>query len=259
MLFLSRQCQILLVSSLLSLSSIYVSADMLSQAIQTGNAIQKSAVKSQKSIDKLDDQSRKILEKYRSVTRKTRTLSTYNQHLQTLLDSQKLEKASFEQQLIQIDTTHQEIVPLILSMQESLDKFVQLDIPFLPQERKQRMSRLKKMMTRTDVTNAEKFRHIMEAYQIENDYGNTIEAYRANIELNDKISSVDFLRLGRVALYYQRLDGSKTGIWNNTDKRWEILPNEYRNPIRQGLRIARKEAAPNLLTLPIPVAMDAKQ
>ena len=113
------------------------------------------------------------------------------------------------------------------------------------------------MITRADVTNAEKFRRIIEAYQIENDYGNTIEAYRANIELAGKISSVDFLRLGRVALYYQRLDGSETGFWNNTEQRWEELPSEYRNPVRQGLRIARKEAAPDLLTLPVPTAVEA--
>ena len=115
------------------------------------------------------------------------------------------------------------------------------------------------MMTRADVTNAEKFRRIIEAYQIENDYGNTIEAYRANIQLEGETSSVDFLRLGRVTLYYQRLDGSETGYWNNSLKRWEQLPGEYRNPIRQGLRIARKEAAPDLLSLPVPTVVEAKQ
>jgi hypothetical protein len=199
-----------------------------------------------------------MLEQYRSVTRQTRTLLTYNEHLHALLASQEIEKASFEEQLEQIETTQREIVPLILNMQESLEQFIQLDMPFLPEERQQRVSSLRDMMTRADVTNAEKFRRIMEAYQIENDYGNTIEAYRANIELEDEISSVDFLRLGRVALYYQRLDGSETGYWNNTDKRWEELSSEYRNSIRQGLRIARKEAAPDLLTLPVPTAKEAK-
>ncbi|WP_428357143.1 DUF3450 domain-containing protein [Methyloprofundus sp.] len=257
--FLSPKCQILLASSIFSLSFVTVSADTLSKTIQTENAIQKSAVKSQKHIDGLDDQTRKMLEKYRSVTRQTRTLLTYNEHLQALLDSQEIEKASFEQQLTEIETTQQEIVPLILNMQASLEQFVQLDIPFLPEERKQRVSSLKAMMTRADVTNAEKFRRIIEAYQIENDYGNTIEAYRANIELEGKISSVDFLRLGRVALYYQRLDGSETGVWNNAEKSWKPLSNEYRNSIRQGLRMARKEAAPDLLTLPIPTAKEAKQ
>ena len=258
MLFLSRKCLILLASSVFSLSSVSVSADTLSKTIETENAIQKSAVKSQQNIDGLDDRTRKMLEQYRSVTRQTRTLLTYNEHLQALLESQEIEKASFAQQLEQIETTQREIVPLILNMQESLEQFVQLDMPFLPDERKQRVSSLRDMMTRADVTNAEKFRRIMEAYQIENDYGNTIEAYRANIELEGDVSSVDFLRLGRIALYYQRLDGSETGYWNNTDKRWEQLSSEYRNPVRQGLRIARKEAAPDLLTLPIPTAKEAK-
>ena len=259
MLFLSRKVQVLIASSILSLATHSLFADTLSKTIQTENAIQNSAIKSQKNIDGLDDRTRKMLEQYRSATRQTKTLLTYNDHLKALLNSQEAEKLSFEQQLEQIETTQREIVPLILNMQQSLAQFVELDLPFLPEERQQRIIRLKDMMTRADVTNAEKFRRIIEAYQIENDYGNTIEAYRANIELAGETSSVDFLRLGRVALYYQRLDGSETGYWNNTEKRWETLPTEYRNSIRQGLRIARKEAAPDLLTLPVSTATGAIQ
>lgn len=259
MLFLSHKCQILLASSVLSLVSVAISADILTKTIQVENSIQNSAIKSQKNIDGLDDRTRKILDRYRSVMRQTRTLLTYNQHLQALLESQEQEKISYAQQFEQIETTQQEIVPLILSMQQSLEQFIQLGIPFLPAERGERVERLKSMMIRADVANAEKFRRIIEAYQIENDYGNTIEAYRANIQLEGETSSVDFLRLGRVALYYQRPDGSETGYWNNSLKRWEQLPGKYRNPIRQGLRIARKEAAPNLLTLPIPTAVEVKQ
>ncbi|NOR81746.1 MAG: DUF3450 family protein [Methyloprofundus sp.] len=259
MLYLSHKYSALLAYSVLSLATPPAFADTLSKTIQTENSIQKSAIKSQKNIDGLDDRTRKMLEQYRSATRQTKTLHTYNDHLKALLESQEQEMASFEQQLEQIETTQREIVPLILNMQESLAQFVKLDLPFLPEERQQRISRLKDMMTRADVTNAEKFRRIIEAYQIENDYGNTIEAYRANIELEGETSSVDFLRLGRVALYYQRLDGSETGFWNNTEKHWETLPTEYRNSIRQGLRIARKEAAPDLLTLPVATATGAVQ
>lgn len=259
MLYLSHKYSALLAYSVLSLATPPAFADTLSKTIQTEHSIQKSAIKSQKNIDGLDDRTRKMLEQYRSATRQTKTLHTYNDHLKALLESQEQEMASFEQQLEQIETTQREIVPLILNMQESLAQFVKLDLPFLPEERQQRISRLKDMMTRADVTNAEKFRRIIEAYQIENDYGNTIEAYRANIELEGETSSVDFLRLGRVALYYQRLDGSETGFWNNTEKHWETLPTEYRNSIRQGLRIARKEAAPDLLTLPVATTTGAVQ
>ena len=92
--------------------------------------------------------------------------------------------------------------------------------------------------------------------KIENDYGNTIEAYRAS--LNSSNNSVDFLRLGRVALYYQRLDGSEAGFWNRETKAWEILPSSYRSAIRDGLRIARKQAAPDLIIVPVPTAEPAK-
>ncbi len=256
--FISRQCRAVVTSVVLGLSPLPVFADALSQAIKIESATESAAIKSQKKIDGLDDRTRKMLEQYRSATRQTKTLLTYNAHLKKLLASQEVEKASLEQQLQQIEVTQREIVPLILNMQRSLEQFVQLDLPFLPVERKQRIAKLQEMMTRADVSNAEKFRRIIEAYQIENDYGKTIEAYRANITLDGVTSSVDFLRIGRVALYYQRLDGSETGYWNALEKRWESLSDDYQYPIRQGLRIARKETAPDLLTLPITAAVEAK-
>ena len=100
MLLLSRKYQLLFLSSALSLATSAPGfADTLSQTIQTENATQKSAIKSQKNIDSLDDRTRKMLEQYRSATRHTKTLVTYNTHLQALLDSQEEEKASFTQQL----------------------------------------------------------------------------------------------------------------------------------------------------------------
>lgn len=229
-------------------------SEHLNDAINTEEATNNAAVKSQKKIDGLSDKTRQMLEKYRSANHQTETLLTYNKHLKDLLVSQKEEKTSLVQQLTDIETTQREIVPLILRMLDSLDKFVSLDLPFLPEERNQRLAKLKQMIVRADVSNAEKFRRIIEAYQIENDYGNTIEAYRADLTLDGVTSSVDFLRLGRVALYYQRFDGSETGYWDKEQKQWQILSTDYRNSIRNGLRIARKETAPDLLTLPIPAA-----
>lgn len=229
-------------------------SEPLIQAIQADMATNNAAIKSQHKIDGLSDKTRKMLEQYRSAIHQSKSLQTYNKHLKDLLNSQQLEKESMQQQLLGIETTQHEIVPLILRMQDSLEQFVQMDLPFLPEERQQRIANLKAMVIRADVSNAEKYRRILEAYQIENDYGNTIEAYRAELELNGVTSSVDFLRLGRIALYYQRLDGSETGYWNKEQKQWLTLSDEYRNAIRNGLRIARKEAAPDLLTLPVPAA-----
>ena len=249
------QSFVIAISSMLALPAY---TEPLNDAINVEQATNNAAVQSQKTINKLSDKTQKMLEQYRSANHQTETLITYNKHLKDLLNSQETEKTSLEQQLKDIENTQREIVPLILRMLDSLEQFISLDLPFLPEERKQRLTKLKAMMIRADVTHAEKFRRIVEAYQVENDYGNTIEAYRADLTIKGVSSSVDFLRLGRVALYYQRLDGSETGYWDKEQKQWQTLSADYRNDIRNGLRIARKETAPDLLTLPIPAAEAGK-
>lgn len=251
--FSHRTLQSLLLFSL-SLSATPVWSGHLGEAISVENATNRAAVKSQQRIDGLSQKTTQMLDKYRAASHQIETLTVYNEHLKKLVDSQEQEKASLTQQLINIDNTQQEIVPLILQMLDSLGQFIALDMPFLPEERNERLDKLKQMVVRADVSNAEKYRRLLEAYQIEKDYGNTIEAYRADIELAGVTSSVDFLRLGRVALYYQRFDGSETGFWDKKTKQWQILDTQHRHAVRDGLRIARKEMAPNLLSLPIPAA-----
>jgi hypothetical protein len=94
----------------------------------------------------------------------------------------------------------------------------------------------------------------MEAYQIENEFGRTIEAYRGTLQVEGKEITVDFLRFGRIALVYQSLDESMAGTWNKQEKKWESLDSSYRSAIRQGMRIARKQAAPDLIRLPLAAA-----
>ena len=107
------------------------------------------------------------------------------------------------------------------------------------------------MMLRADVTHAEKFRRILEAYQIENEYGRTIETYQAELSHSDTPRTVQFLRVGRVVLVYQTLDGQESGVWNQSAHSFEILPTEYGRAITKGMRIARKQAPPDLLRLPL--------
>lgn len=229
-------------------------ADVITESIAIDGKTNQAAAQSQKKIDKVSERTKVLLDEYRTVSHHIESLLVYNQHLRDLIESQRLEMDSIKQQLKEIEVTQREIVPLMLAMLDNLQKFVALDLPFLTEERNQRVAELKKIMIRADVTNAEKYRRILEAYQIENEYGNTIEAYRTHINLNGKDSAVECLRLGRVSLYYQRLDGSETGYWDKESSQWKQLDSRYNSVILEGLRIARKEAAPNLLTLPIPAA-----
>ena len=144
-----------------------------------------------------------------------------------------------------------QVAPLLARMIESLDTFIKLDLPFQQEERTERVQFLENTLERSDVSTAEKFRQVMDAYNIEVEYGNTIEAWRGTLILQDKPREVEFLRVGRIALMYQTLDGTDLGVWNIRERTWAELDGRYRKDFRLGLKVARKQAAPELLTLPI--------
>jgi len=224
----------------------------LAEAVEHQVRSNDASAAAQKSIDGLRDQTQRMLEEYRDALRQTEVLSAYNAHLRRLIESQETEQASLEKQIRDVEVTRRELVPLMLRMTETLQRFVSLDRPFLPEERARRITELNSLMNRADVSDAEKFRRLLEAYQVENEYGKTIEAYRAELKNGgNNTRTVDFLRVGRVGLFYQSLDGLESGVWNNKMRQWQKLPANYNNAIHTGLGIARKERAPELLSIAV--------
>ena len=234
------------------------SVETLSEAVSLRNQVNAESAEAQEQVDDLSDETDKLHTRYRAALRQIESLRTYNHQMEKLVESQKAEMSSLEQQLDQIELVSRDVTPLMLRMIDALWEFVALDLPFLEEERAERIAKLQAMMNRADVTESEKYRRIMEAYQIENEYGRTIEAYRSTLEQGDRNLTVDFLRVGRIALVYQTLDGSQAGVWNQAARSWEPLDRSYRTAIRQGLRIARKQAAPDLIGLPLPPPREAE-
>jgi septal ring factor EnvC (AmiA/AmiB activator) len=210
----------------------------------------------QKKIDEISDQTDELLGKYRTTLKQIDSIRIYNSQMRELITSQEEELESLQGQLDQIEVVGRSVMPLMLKMIDAYESLVELDLPFLLDERRERVAELRKLMKRADVTSAEKYRRIMEAYQIENEYGRTIEAYRSTLDLAGREATVDFLRFGRIALVYQTPDGTEAGVWNHDTKSWEPLDPRWRGAIKDGLRIARKQAAPDLIRLPLPAAVD---
>ena len=232
------------------------------EALEEARSVRRSGnvdgVASQGRIDEISSETDVLFAHYSNTLRQIDSMRVYNRQMRDLIRSQEAEIASLADQIDRVEEGGRSVTPLMLRMIASIEAFVRLDTPFLEKERAERIADLRKLMARADISNAEKFRSIMEAYQIENEYGRTIEAYRATLRLGDKDVTVDFLRFGRIALVYQTLDGSKTGVWNPATRSWEALDSDYRTPIRQGLRIARKQSAPDLVRLPLPAAEKEK-
>lgn len=212
---------------------------------------QKKAAASQQRVEKLDDQAQQMLDEFREASLELENIRAYHDQLAKIVQSQEQERNELDRQMLDIEVTQRNITPLMLRMLEVLEQFVALDAPFLDKERSLRVAHLKQMMDRSDVTLGEKFRRLLEAYMVETEYGRTIEAYSGDLKRQDSNQTVDFLRLGRMGLYYLTLDEGEAGYWNKQERRWQVLDDRYRSAIAQGLRIAKKQAAPDLLQLPV--------
>jgi hypothetical protein len=206
----------------------------------------------QRRIDALDDETRKMLREYRQTTTQVQDLTAYNEQLERLVATQRVEIADFERQFQEIEVTKRQILPLIVRMIDVLEEFVDIDIPFLERERDARLAGLHELMERPEVPTSEKYRRVSEAYQIELEYGHTIEAYEGELLVGDESRTVAFLRFGRLGLYYMTLDGQEIGVWDNRADEWVVLGDEYRQPLDRAIRIARKQLPPDLVRLPVP-------
>ena len=189
-------------------------------------------------------------DQYRAILKEIDGLLIYNKLLELQIENQERVKVDLEQSIANVAIVNRQIVPVMTRMIDSLEQFISLDVPFLNQERADRVQSLKDLMSRQDVTVAEKFRKVTEAYQIENDYGRTIDTYKDTLEVDGAFLELDFLRIGRISLMYQSVDGKVSGVWNQETQSWEDA-SDQRNQIKLGLSIAKKQVPPDLVILPV--------
>lgn len=237
--------------SLTSLVNATPADESLSKVVNAGKQINQSANKSQRKIDSISEQILTKLQQFKTINKEVDGLRVYNKQMDTQIQNQLNELNQMGNSMEQVSIIERQISPLMSRMIDTLETFVSLDVQFLPTERSERIAGLKQMMERADVSVSEKFRRVLEAYQVEVEYGRTIEAYNGLLTIDGSERDVDFLRIGRVSLVYQTRDGQKLGMWNNETKGWDVLPADYRTNINKGLRIARKQLAPDLIIVPV--------
>ncbi|HEY1076074.1 MAG TPA: DUF3450 domain-containing protein [Fontimonas sp.] len=224
--------------------------DALERAVTTAESTQRASIASQERIDKLDDQTKDLLERYRAAVWQSQQLNVYAEQLAQLTAGQEAERASLQRQLVEMERTEREILPLMLRMFDGLEKLVAADLPFLQEERKERLENLRRLMANPETGVAEKYRRVLEAYQIEAEYGRSLGAERTQIGER----TVDVLRVGRTGLYAITLDGSESFQWDAATAKWVELDRKYQAAVKKGIRMARETMAADLIVLPMPAA-----
>lgn len=235
-----------------------VCASSVDDAIDQGVLRTNNAQQSQQKIDSIDDDIRSAEREYRALVKEVEGLNVYIEQLDKQLKTQSEELKGIEKSIEQVTLVERQITPLMLRMIDAVDRFIRADVPFLKEERSKRVQKLKDMMGRSDVTVAEKYRKVTEAYQAEIEYGRTLESYRGSLEIDGKTREVDFLRIGRISLMYQSLDGDDIGVWNTANNAWEALDPVYKGKLIAGIRIAREQAAPDLIKVPVAAPQESK-
>jgi hypothetical protein len=218
--------------------------DSMLSSVDNANA---NSIASQKKIDGYADKSEVLYDEYLRLQKELEEQQLYNRQLEMIVATQKQEIPKLQQQLGEIEITHKKIIPLMFEMVETLEKLVAVDTPFLHEERSGRVEHLKSYMANPQISLGEQFRLITESYKIEYGYARTLEVYRS--QLGEK--TVDFIRVGRLALYYQTLDLKECGIYDLQRGEWITLDSSYNDDIRKAIKMARKKIAPDFLTLPV--------
>ena len=226
-------------------------ASALQDNLDQANAIQADAKKSQQKVDRIANETQALLDEYQRLLADSDYQQQYLAELNALDKKQQAAIDDLTAQLQTVQFTQQKMGPLLKTMLDALEQFVVLDLPFHQKERINSVLMLREQVEDASVSLSQKYRLIMQAFQVELAYSDSLEAYRGRINEAEQALSVEFLRVGRVALYYQTLDGENSAMWDKHQRAWIPLDSAFNRTLSNGIRVARNQVAPQLLTLPI--------
>lgn len=227
-------------------------ANTLDDAKAIQNKTNAASASSQRAVDKSSAAAMELQSEIEQLNEEVKNLSVYRDHLASLVVSQDSEITSLQEQIVEINQTRQGIVPLMYQMIDGLQTNLSEDKPIRLTAREDRIEKLKALMPRADVSDAEKYRRILDAYQIEMDYGSKLGVYQDTIQLaeNDAVKA-DILYLGRVSLIARNLNATQYWSWDQTQKQWSAVSGSNKADLDTAYNLANQQIAPTLLTLPV--------
>ncbi|MGF1718924.1 DUF3450 domain-containing protein [Vibrio kyushuensis] len=230
----------------------FATANSLSQAQAIQNKTNTASASSQKVINQSAEAALSLKAEIEQLQEEVKNLEIYHNHLAALVDSQNSEAVNIEEQIDQIKVTRQGVVPLMYRMIDGLNIIIEDDAPLKREQRLARVEKLTTMMAQADVSDAERYRRILEAYQIEMDYGTKLGVYQGRVTLGDSQNiKADILHLGRVSLVARNLKGNQYWTWNKNSERWVDVDSGMKGELDKAYEVANQQVAPSLIMLPV--------
>ena len=225
----------------------------LESALNTAKASSSASAASQQRIEGLDDEADQAVREFRAVLQQKDNIALFIAQQDVFLQSQKSEIASLGRQLGTVEQIKQGMSPMMLKMAAEIEDTIKADIPFNLTERLSRVERMKNVLADPDVSPAEQYRQVLNAFKIEVSYGQGIDSYEG-MHPTRPGNVVNFLRFGRVSLVYMTKDESEVGRYNLENRSWDILKGADALALRKAIRISKGEAAPDVVFAPVTVS-----
>lgn len=226
-------------------------AQSVNHAMDVERQTQKAAISSQNQVNKLAHETQTLLDEYQRLLQQADYQKAYNNELVSRIAQQEQTLIQLKKQIADGQITRLQILPFLRDKVADLKSFIALDLPFEREQRLASITRLEQQLASTTLSLADKLRQVMQAWQTESDYSYSLATLRATVHWQDEERSVNLLRVGRMALYFQTLDGEQSAYWDKARQQWLALDRQYNYAIRQAMRVADKQLAPQLLTLPM--------
>lgn len=229
-----------------------LAADSTNPALEVLAKAHEAGAQSQKRIDKLDDAMKHMRDEMREGALTLEALKSEQPELQRRAGAVATRRAQLEQEFSAGVPGQIDAQPAMQEMVHWLEQFVAADAPFRREERQQRVAGLRSLLEKENLSDADKLRAVLEVTQVELQYGRSVATYRGQLRFGDKEQEVEFLRVGRLMLYYLEPDGTRQGYWDGRQHRWRPLPAEERERLLTAMAMARGETSPELMELLLP-------
>jgi hypothetical protein len=222
--------------------------DELVKVVDNTIAIQQET---QEKRDEWAEEKSELEARYRTARANIEYLARRRETVQKKYDALAERNEELERRLAESDRLQNSLQDTLNVVLARLESWLERDLPFLMEEREARVEMLKKEIAKPDIMGAEKLRRILEALQVEANYGGSVEVYQQKIDVGGDTLFVDLLHIGRVSVFWRTPDGEQSGSYDPASEEWFELPDKYNRPVSEAMEMASRIRPVELIRLPL--------
>jgi Protein of unknown function (DUF3450) len=243
-------CLLLLVSSVVMAFAQEKGTGKAAVEGETKQALQNRQV-TQKELDQWSAEKVELVGRMRSARSSVEWLQERKSAEEARVESLEGRISELRRRLEEADRLEGSMQDTLLIILSRVEQSVDRGLPFLPEERDNRLRQVRTELARPDFTAAEKLRRVLEVLQVEADYANNAEVYQGRIEVGGQELYADILRIGRMALFWQTPDLERVGTYDHSTSEWVELPGGEKRNIGRAIEMATRMRPVELIDLPL--------